>query len=269
MKYTFVIIMVVCILAILYIYWYQPPISISKSTYYIPKIIHKVFIQHSMQLPRNVSEPIKNAHLSWEQQNPEYEIKYYSGTDCELYLQKYFSDRHYKAYKKLKPYAYKVDFFRYCLMYHEGGVYTDWKMVCLYPLHNLRNKKWVSSWDVGENNMLNGFFMTYSKNPILHTAIEMCLHNIENNLYGNWCLDVTGPKLLGQAFSQHYPQIEFGKPYNKDGILLGTFSPPNIFINNKLFLKSKCEHCNHTQEWEHGNNYIKMWLNKDIYHQQQ
>lgn len=61
-------------------------------------------------------------------------------------------------------------------------------------------------------------------------------------------------------FWKHYPQYEHGKQTNDNGLILGRFEP-----TNKIFLQSKCKTCGQSQDWEKGNNYIKMWFNKDIY----
>jgi mannosyltransferase OCH1-like enzyme len=233
----------------------------------VPKVIHKVYIEHSMTIPKPLPPPIQEAHDSWKIMNPEYTIKYYSGKDCENYLSKHFGQRHLKAFRKLKPYSYKCDFIRFSILYIEGGVYTDWKTVCHIPLKELIRKdtKWISSWDVVRPNMWTGFFVTPPKNPILKTAIDMCLYNIENNIYGSWCLEPTGPKLFGKAFSYHYPQYEHNKEVDENGIQLGLFIPRNIVFKDKVYLQSKCDQCGQTQDWDKGNNYVKMWMNKDIY----
>ena len=235
----------------------------------IPKVIHKVYIEHSMTIPSSLPDDIKNAHNTWKVKNPGYKIKYYGGKDCEKYLLKHFGKRHLHAFRKLKPYSYKCDFFRFCVVYKEGGVYSDWKTVCHQPLDSLitSNTKWISSWDVVRPNMVTGFFVCAPKNKVLKTAIDMCLYNIENNVYGSWCLEPTGPTLFGNAFSKHYPRYKHGTPVNENGILLGTFSPTKIFFKNTMYLESKCATCGQTQDWDKGNNYVKMWLNRDIYNE--
>ena len=271
MKYLDWILLFLCILCLLtVIHVYGKP---KKDTYpkseltSVPKVIHKVYIEHSMTIPKPLPKPIQEARDSWKIMNPEYTIKYYSGKDCEDYLWKHFGQRHLKAFRKLKPYALKSDLFRYCLLYIEGGVYTDWKTVCHIPLRELIRKdtKWISIWDIVRPNMWNGFFVTPPKNPILKTAIDMCLYNIENNIYGTQCLEPTGPKLFGTAFVHHYPQYKHFKEVDENGIQLGLFKPTNIVFKDKVNLQSKCDQCGQTQDWDKGNNYVKMWMNKDIY----
>lgn len=233
----------------------------------IPKVIHKVYIDHSMTMPKEFPEEMQEAHDTWEVLNPDYEVRYYSGQDCEKYLLKHYSERHLKAFRKIKPYALKCDFIRYCIMYQEGGVYTDCKMVCLIELDKFlkEDTTWASSWDLIKPNMWTGLLIGKKGNPIMKTAIEMCLYNIENNVYGKQCLDPTSPGLLGKAFAKNYPDFEFDKQINKDGILLGIFRPTRIFFNDILSFKSKCDRCSKGQDWKDGNNYVKMWFQRDLY----
>lgn len=236
----------------------------------VPKVIHKVYLEHSLTIPKPLPKPIQDAHYTWKRMNPEYTVKYYSGKDCQDYLLKHFGKRHLKAFRKLKPYAYKCDFVRYCILYNEGGVYTDWKTVCLAPLRELirkKNTKWISAWDKGAPDMMNGFFVTPPKNQILKTAIDLCLYNIENNVYGSSSLAPTGPQLLGKAFATHYPQYEAPKTIDEDGIQLGTVYVlgATYQFNNKAYITVKCDECVKSQEWDKGNNYSRMWTNKEIY----
>lgn len=238
-----------------------------NQTMYVPKVIYKVYIEHSMTIPNPLPKPIQGVHDSWKIMNPEYTFKYYNGNDCERYLLKHFGQRHLKAFRKLKPYSYKCDFIRYCILYNEGGVYTDWKTMCLIPLRELvrNDTKWISNWDLVSPYMLTGFFVTPPQNPILKTTIDMCLNNIENNIHGTTCLDPTGPALLGKAFALHYPQYEHNKQVDENGIQLGLFQPTNIIFNDKVYLQSKGDKCGQTSDWDKGNNYSLMWMNNDIY----
>tara|TARA_R110002096_G_scaffold16898_11_gene58054 strand:+ start:26755 stop:27543 length:789 start_codon:yes stop_codon:yes gene_type:complete len=66
--------------------------------------------------------------------NPGWKYKYYEEDDVEAYLAKY--PDLLATYKRINPVygAARCDFFRYVLMYHEGGVYTDIKAGLERPL---------------------------------------------------------------------------------------------------------------------------------------
>jgi mannosyltransferase OCH1-like enzyme len=235
----------------------------------IPKVIHKIYIEHSMKLPETFPSEIQGAHDSWKRLNPDYKIRYYDGTSCIHYLSKHFHPRFVRAFEKLKPYSYKCDFMRYCILYIDGGVYTDWKMVCHKPLDQLihKNTKWVTAWDVGPKNMLNGFIACPPKAPIIRKAIELCLYNIENDIYGNGALYPTGPTLLGRAFKHTYPNYPSNKQTDGEDtdIILGYLKSRKLFFNDIRFFDSKCEMCSKSQDWINGNNYALMWKNSNVY----
>jgi mannosyltransferase OCH1-like enzyme len=249
----------------------------------IPKVIHRVYIDFTMHIPKILSNEIQVAHNTWKTLNPGYRIKYYSGHDCEQYLLKHFGERHLDAFKKVNAFAYKCDLFRYCLLYNEGGIYTDWKTVCIKPIKSLlkRDTIWASGWDHSgpevQPYMWNGFICSQPKSPILRTAIDMCLYNIENNVYGTTCLEPTGPKLLGKAFLKHYPQYggRHSELIDENSIIIGrgvrlpslsqAKAPKHLYFNPDFHVLIKCETCGQTQYWKNGNSYNTMWNNKEIY----
>ena len=181
-----------------------------KDVKLIPSVIHKVFITNTT---KNEEESIKsnNSLNSWKELNPGYTLKIWFIKDCINYLQKNFSQEHVDCFNKLKPYAYKCDFFRYCLLYNEGGWYTDWGQELLISLNEINNNnyEWVScldnAWNYCEENkcMQNAFIGSEPKNIILKKTIEKCIDNINNNYYGTTSLDVTGPYLFGKIFEEN------------------------------------------------------------------
>ena len=76
----------------------------------IPKIINKVYINDSMEMPSMLDLDLQKVHKSWETLNPDYIIKYWSGKDCEKYLSDHFPEIFSQTFKALTPYAYKCDF---------------------------------------------------------------------------------------------------------------------------------------------------------------
>ena len=117
--------------------------------YYIPKVIHKIYIQHDNTFG-TIPPEIQAAHKSWKMLNPDYDIKYYNGHDCEQYLLKYYGEEYLSIYRRINAYSGKCNFMRACIVYNEGGWYSDWKQVCLKPLDefDLNNIRWVSAFDV-------------------------------------------------------------------------------------------------------------------------
>ena len=97
------------------------------------------------------------------------------------------------SYDKLYPCAYKVDFFRYLIIYKYGGIYLDNKYLVkdanfILDNHNLYCK------DNNQNSIFNSFLIS-NKNEINYKLIiDRIITNIENNFYGNCPLHPTGPR---------------------------------------------------------------------------
>ena len=236
----------------------------------IPKKINKIYINHSMELPLMLDNDLQKVHDSWKNLNPDYIIQYWSGKDCEKYLLENFPKIYYQTFKTLIPYAYKCDFFRYCLIYKEGGWYTDWKQELLLPLDEINkcNKNIVVFWDDGnpfsrQNNCIcDGFFGSIANNKILKTVIDLIINNVKINYYGNSPLDPTGPYAFGKAFKLND---------DSENIFFGCYNGTHFTIDNINVIKHKYDdrRCQHdiyiNQNWDDGNNYNHLWLNKNIY----
>lgn len=122
-------------------------------------------------------------------------------------LQSFLSDKFprevFNAFMALKPYAFKADLARYCLMYEHGGVYADLSYCLLQPLPLdpqrvvvFRDFMWSSPWDTS-----NGLFSAPPKHGAFAQAIELICANVRRNYYGPTSLCPTGPALFGKALA--------------------------------------------------------------------
>jgi mannosyltransferase OCH1-like enzyme len=232
----------------------------------IPKVIHKVYIQHDGTIPEKLDEPIKEAHNTWKQCNPEYIIKYWGLNDCREYLRDNFSSKHLETFDCLQAYSSKCDFFRFCVVYNEGGWYSDWKQVCL--VDNLLNKlseygDILFYYDKGNGYsdvnkcIACAFYGGVSGHPILKDAIDGIIHNVDIQFYGNTVLDVTGPCLIGKYVKKH----------TNIHSVYGNYLDDYHYYDNKLgrIIQHKCDKCEKGQDWKYGNNYDKLWVTKEFY----
>ena len=71
---------------------------------------------------------------SFKDKNPDWKIKYFSQDDVDQW---FFNSIYNDAYTKLKERGEKTDFFRYCYLYENGGVYVDADTYCNQPLDSL------------------------------------------------------------------------------------------------------------------------------------
>ena len=175
------------------------------------------------------------------------------------------------AYDKLKPYAYKADLARYCIVYILGGWYVDIniKIVDLPPntskfdmclVRDYNNGYRLAPWLIA-----NGLFYSKPNHPALLNAINMVVQNTKTLYYGKRTLSVTGPELFGSAIAAYGWSNETNTNY-----LVGDFVDiPNL--NRKQFIFNNKAFALHKQlpggevGMKGSNNYVDMWHNKDIY----
>lgn len=103
----------------------------------IPKIIHQVYLQGEALIPENIRQSIDELR----QKNPDWEYRLYDEQQILEYIQLHYSSEILALYLKIQPEyaAARSDFFRYLLMYQEGGVYLDLKSSCAYPFDKVLN----------------------------------------------------------------------------------------------------------------------------------
>jgi mannosyltransferase OCH1-like enzyme len=106
------------------------------------------------------------------------------------------------AFDILRPFAYKADLARYCIVNHFGGVYIDLSVTDFlgfdlagYEFVGFRDPNSAeTSWRIA-----NGIFYSTKNSPILQTCIFQCVANVRRRFYGKDPLFPTGPSVLGRA----------------------------------------------------------------------
>lgn len=154
----------------------------------IPKVIYQTW--KTKQLHPNV-EKIRN---DIQQLNPEYSMILYDDTDMDIFIKTNFSSKIYNCYLQLAVGASKADFWRYCVLYLNGGVYLDIHSNIVKPLDKLIREDDQCIITREKNpRIFNNWIMIFEKNhPILLNAILNCCYNIENKTTTS-IIYLTGP----------------------------------------------------------------------------
>ena len=231
---------------------------------------------------------IEEAHISWYINNPTYDIRYYDLHRCRLYLKRYYHPMFLRAFDCIEAFAGKVNFFRYLVVYREGGYYSDWKQYCMkvglldyLSTHNstkqprwkasvttsAQRTTWFSCWGTtpSHKTMQNAFFGAVPKSPILAEAIYKSLMNIQSRadlLPDAQSLFMTGVGVLHEAiYTAAASAAAAGKNTSLPGIRLGVYKygPVKYFTyQNENIIIHKCAKCGQDQSWgDEGNNYEK------------
>ncbi len=110
------------------------------------------------------------------------------------------------AYDVLRPFSYKSDLGRFCLLYKLGGWYFDIAVECLlrvdieneFDMLCFRDEQRhsLTSWAVA-----GGIIWSKPGNEIMSTAINLIVKNCKEHWYGRTPLCPTGPSLFGEAIA--------------------------------------------------------------------
>jgi len=118
------------------------------------------------------------------------------------------------AYDALRPYSYKADLGRFCLLNKLGGWYLDIAVRVMNPVEVGDRIEWLAFRDFQRFSYTSWACATtvlYSKpgNIALTTAIEMIVNNCQEKYYGITPLCPTGPTLLGAALAANGGNANF------------------------------------------------------------
>ena len=180
----------------------------------IPKKIFQTWDEDDLgDAPRIVQKAI----MTFKTLNRHYQHHLFGEARARQYIAEHESDRVLKAYDLLGPLAYKSDLWRYVVLYHEGGVYADIKMIALAPLdYFLPAKGGALVNDIRGAGILNAFMALPPGDILMRQAISRVTSNVENRYYGQGALDITGPRMLASCLAelpaetqQKYTRLQF------------------------------------------------------------
>ena len=182
---------------------------------------------------------------------------------------------------KIKPYAYKASFARYCIIYLQGGWYVDITIKMLMGIDISESTDFFGFRDLGDGlvpntlpyNIQNSFFYSKKNSQILEKAIDLVIENCRNENYGVSPVCTTGPGVLGRALAINGL---------KKTHVLGLFMPltPNHKLKNRSYILPDGNIVAlHKNAWfpeskasdisafglKNTNNYIKMWQERNVY----
>lgn len=94
----------------------------------IPKVIHQIYLQGESRIPDNIKKSVAELRAL----NPDWQYHLYDEQSILDYLQQHYDQEVLDLYLAIDDNypAARSDFFRYLLMYREGGVYLDLKSSC-------------------------------------------------------------------------------------------------------------------------------------------
>jgi hypothetical protein len=155
------------------------------------------------QLPIKMQENV----IRMKKVNPEFNVQLYDDNDCREFIKNNFPEDILIAYDTLKPGAYKADLWRLCILYINGGIYSDIKLNCInnFKFIALTEREHLvldipGIWKKGKIGFHNALMVVKSKNNLLLRCINKISKNVKNKNYDHSDLYPTGPGLVGEEY---------------------------------------------------------------------
>jgi len=182
-----------------------PRNSLHASDYKVEKI-HQIYITQSGELPAKYPPIVERNILSIQSAHPTASYKMWSLHDLREFIEENFAKDVLAAFDQLQAFALKADLGRYCLLYKEGGLYSDLSNFFLGPLI-VRGSRRIAFFR--EHKPLHGA-VWMAQNSIIYAeagqlelkaAIDLVVENVKNREYGISSLAPSGPVLFGRVFA--------------------------------------------------------------------
>jgi len=222
----------------------------------IPLDIYQTW--YTKNLPPKMNERVEIL----KKQNPRFKHHLYDDNDCREFIKNNFKPDVLNAYDRLIPGAYKADLWRYCILFINGGIYMDIKLICVngFKLIELTEQEHFIQ-DRPQNCLFNSMMICKKGNLFLYKAIRQIVKNVQTNYFGESALSPTGPELLYKLMMYNQLKVNIDlKHYLHGGYI--------IYKNTFIILKEYPEY-NDERSNQYNNiqtkRYDLLWNERNIY----
>ena len=129
----------------------------------------------------------------WKNLNPDYEIKLYDDEMIRAFLLKEYGEMYVNLFDYLRDGPIKADFWRVCVLYKYGGIYSDIDNMPLVPLGEFvePNIDFVTCSSYINQNFNPNFIIAYKDSTILKRCIDWYINKFTRKdayQYNNWSI---------------------------------------------------------------------------------
>lgn len=242
--------------------------------------LHQVFIVDDFKTPTRLPGMLENHAQIARQFYPDAQYKLWGGDELRDFIGKEFDQDVLWAFDQLKPYSYKCDLARYCLMYVYGGIYFDlaikmlspWNIPLSYGVAAFREMyDGMECWALTQTSVL----WSLPKRREWELVINAIVKNCRDEFYGTHDHYPTAGPLLGKSFAA--AMLEREDTLNVDDQFLGEvrYVTPERKLQNVVYvspdrnivaMRDKLKAGDLTELGVTGaNNYCKIWKAKKVY----
>jgi mannosyltransferase OCH1-like enzyme len=146
---------------------------------------------------------------TYKRLNPQYTYHLYTDEDMDRFVNENYKGEIADCYNRLNIIVAKVDFWRYLVLYHYGGVYLDMDSSIEQPLDTLITEEDDAILSAeGCPGLYVQWALIYKKgHPILKRTIDLVVDNIKTNRFPNDIHKMTGPSVYTRAVNETHIEL--------------------------------------------------------------
>ena len=158
---------------------------------------------------RNLHPYVQEKIDTYKRLNPTYTYHLYTDEDMDQFVNEYYKGEIADCYNRLNIIVAKVDFWRYLVLYHYGGVYLDMDSSIEQPLDTLITEEDDAILSAeGCPGLYVQWALIYCKgHPILKRTIELVVENIKTNRFPNDIHKMSGPSVYSRAINETHTAL--------------------------------------------------------------
>jgi hypothetical protein len=207
---------------------------------------------------------IKKFSLNWKNLNPDYEIKLYDNELCKKFLLEEYSQLFLDIFNFIPDGPIKADFWRLCILYKYGGVYSDADNEPLLPLKDFieDDVSFVtcsSYWDAMRFNFNPNFIICYKNDEIINKCINWYIEKYNNRYnfrynYWDWSIMNCFTQILSLPDYIKEPKTYY---LNNNKIQIIKECPGNNHYDAHNIYNNKRVFNNRYKDWDYNNHSFK------------
>ena len=148
---------------------------------------------------------------------PDHDYTLYDAASLRGLIESEFEREVVTAFDRLRPYSYKADLAKYCLLFKKGGWYVDIGTRFMSRVSVSDNIRMIVFRDTGRHTLTPwaiscGLIYSKPESTVFQKAIEIIISNCKSDYYGITPLCPSGPNVFGEALAM---------TRLKDGLLVG------------------------------------------------
>ncbi len=166
----------------------------------------------------------------WNEIYPDYEVKLYDNNDCIEFLKKEYNDEYVEIFNYIKDGPIKADFWRVCILYKYGGIYSD---IDIEPLVNIEkimfpDTTFITCLSAAGKKINPHFIVAEPRHKVLKMCMDKYLEMYRDKkkyTYWGWSIVHIMKDVLREVF---------GKYITKDGVYKDTENNKYQFLKEVL-----------------------------------